>query len=126
MMSLGSYVFAVNPADLTGMFTKERSSAHVKTYASVGFFSWGVSIVGKVITLEWEYMPRSMFDSLQTLLETDSMLILNPDLESGKTYYVEIVRLDGKYYQTQGNVIDGTDAYRKDVRLELLIMSEAS
>lgn len=126
MMSLGSYTFAVNPADLTGMFTKERDSAHVKTYASVAFFSWGVSIIGKVITLEWEYMPRTMFDSLQGLVEADDTLIFNPDLESSKTYNVEIVSLNGKYYQTQGNTIDTEVAYRKDVKLELLIMSEAS
>lgn len=126
MMSLGSYTFAVNPAELTGMFKKERCSAHVQTYASVAFFSWGVSVIGKVITLEWEYMPRTMFDSLQGLVEADETLILNPDLESSKTYNVEIVSLNGKYYQTQGNTIDTQVAYRKDVKLELLIMSEAS
>lgn len=126
MMSLGSYTFAVNPADLTGMFTKERKSSHVQTYSSVAFFSWGASVIGKVITLEWDYMPRTMFDSLQAVVDADYMVILNPDLESGKTYNVEIINLSGKYYQTQGNTVDAGVAYRRDVKLELVIMSEAS
>lgn len=126
MMSLGPYTFEVNPADLAGMFTKERKSAHVQTYSSVAFFSWGVSVIGKIVALEWEYMPRTMFDSLQALVEADDTLVLNPDLESGKLYNVEIVSLNGKYYQTQGSLVDGGVAYRKDVKLELLIMSEAS
>ena len=125
-MVLGGYTFPVNPSSIDGMFTKVRSTAYMQTYSSCAFFSWGVFIAGKTIPLDWDYMPRTMFDALQTLLESDDTLGFDPDLENGKTYTVEILSLNGKYYLTQGNTIDTEVAYRKDVKLELLIMSEVT
>ena len=119
-MSLGGYTFECNPSDPT-LVKPEKSASWEETYSSVAFFSWGVGINGKVLALMWEYMPSLMFDELDTLYRADAAVVFDPQDDEGKTYNVEILELDGKYFQSLK--VDA-EVLRKDVKLTLLILSE--
>lgn len=121
MMTLGTLTFTRNPSDMT-VLTPERASATVKTYTSVAFFSWGVSIVGKEIELVWSYMPIAMYNDLAEIFAAAAGVVFDPDDDNSTTYNVEVTGLDGKYLLTH-SVTDGA-GNRKDVRLRLLILSE--
>lgn len=120
-MALGAYTFAQNPTTLP-MIKADRVTANVITYDSVAFFSWGASIVGNKILLEWDYMPTAQFTQLDTFYQADAALVWNPQDGSSKTYNVEITGLDGKYHLA----METSDEWRKDVKLELLILSEVA
>jgi hypothetical protein len=120
-MSLGGYTFAKQPSGMT-MIQKDRTSAHVRTYTSVAFYSWGASIVGKVIELTFNYITTAQYASLQTLYEADTSVVFNPQDGSSKTYNVEILSLDSEYHIQLNNT---TGNYRKETKLKLLILSEA-
>ncbi len=120
-MILGAYTFATNPSDATPI-EANRSVASVITYASVGFFSWGASIVGKIIELAWTYMPADMYDSLKDLEIADATIVFDPQDGTGKTYNVEILSIYGKY--CLGKLGYAADTLRKDVKVALLILSE--
>lgn len=120
-MSLGSYTFEANPSDAT-LIKPERSGSAVETYSSVAFFSWGVSIVGKIVELQWDYMPSLMFDELDDLYRADAAVVFDPQDGSSRVYNVEILDLSGKYFQ---NLEIGAAIIRKDVKLTLLVLGEA-
>lgn len=120
-MALGGYTFASNPAEIDDIMMPLKRSASQETYTSVAFFSWGTSIVGKTIVLSWDYITCSMFDSLNTLYQADLPVVFDPQDGSSKTYNVEIVDLNGKYHL---GLASSADWERKDVKLQLLIMSE--
>jgi hypothetical protein len=119
-ISLGGYTFLYNPARMTAI-KPERSTGKVDTYSSVGFFSWGSSIVGKEITMEWDVVEKSLVDELDTLYAADETIILDPQDGSEKTYNVEIESFDWDYHIYSD--VD-TAKYRKNVKMTLLIMSE--
>jgi hypothetical protein len=82
-------------------------------------------IEGKRLTLEWPYMPVAMFDQLQTLFEADGPFVWDPQDSESKTYNVHVIGLAGTYHMTLGDAMaDGGAAYRRDVKLTLLILSE--
>ncbi|MCJ7760978.1 hypothetical protein MUP59_07565 [Candidatus Bathyarchaeota archaeon] len=54
-MSLNAYTFTWNP-DRWTIPELDLSYAVVQTYESVAYFEWGLSIVGKEIILEWDWM----------------------------------------------------------------------
>ena len=120
-MVLGGYTFADHPSDIDGMMVKQKSCAEVQTYSSVAFFSWGVSLVGKIIEMSWDYMTCDQYDSLKTLFEADAAVVFDPQDGSTKTYNVQIKDLTGKYNLMLTH--DDSD-YRKNVKLQILIMSE--
>jgi hypothetical protein len=112
------------PAEMT-IIKKERTTSSVKTYSRVAVFSWGVSIVGKTIELYWPAMTTVLFDSLQSVYEGDVPVTFLPMLDDSSSsssdtdYIVEVLSFDGQYHITTNG------AYRKEVRMTLLIMSEA-
>jgi len=117
---IGSFTPAREPSDRP-MIRPGKSAAAVETYSSVAYLSWGVSIVGEVIEIGWDYLSASDFDSLDAIYVTDAPVVFNPNDGSGKTYNVNIMSLDGKYH------IGVDDAFlRKEVKLTLLIMSEVA
>jgi hypothetical protein len=118
---LGSYTFAQHPSDINEMMKAVKECAHVKTYSSVAFFSWGTSLVGKIIEMTWEYMSCDQYDSIDTLYQADAQIVFDPQDGSSKTYNVEIVEFNGKYHL--GLTHDDND-YRKNIKLQILIMSE--
>jgi hypothetical protein len=120
-MVLGTYTFATNPSDATPIEVN-RSTANIITYSSVGFFSWGASIVGKIIELTWTYMPADMYSSLKTLEAADATIIFDPQDGTSKTYNVEILSIYGKY--CLGKLGYASTTLRKDVKVTLLIIGE--
>ena len=119
-MSLGALTFTAQPSDMTCL-DADRSCAEVQTYSSVGFFSWGASLVGKKIELSWSYMPADMYEDLKTLESNDAGVVFDPQDGTGITYNVEIKSLYGKY--CLGKVDYASTTLRKDVKMILLILS---
>lgn len=116
MMTLGTYTFTMNPAGCTLPIVRRRSQP-VETISGVEVFNWGTIIAGSRIVLTWEFCPTTQFDSLEVLLVADAQVVFNP--ETGTSYNVEILSLNGAIH------IDPTAsaAHRKDVTMELLIIS---
>ena len=120
-MQLGAYPFDWLPSDMT-IIKPDKYCSEVLTYSSIGFFSWGVTIVGKRITLRWNYMSVAQYEALHTLYAADVPVVFDPDDESHSTYNVEVIGLKGEYHIYPE--IDASGIFRKNVSLELLILSE--
>lgn len=119
-IAIGTITLDHNPTKMT-LVRKEKSCAAVPTYEGVAYFSWGVSIIGKKIDLDFSYVDSAIFDDLDDLFEADAPVVFDPQDGSGKTYNVEIMSLDGDYHRT----LDFTSGhFRKNVRMTLLILSE--
>lgn len=117
-MTLGAYNFAINPNEPVSIITHERRTSSVKTLGGIEFFSWGSFLPGQEITLPWSFMPTAMYTSLLGLLTANAQVVWDP--ENGSTYNVEILSLNGEYHLSAG----AGAAYRKNVELKLLIMSQ--
>ena len=119
-MSIGTLTFTHNPSGLN-LPIKRRFVSAVDTFESVAVFSWGASIVGIRLTLTWDFMLTSDFDSLESLFVADTPIVFDPTT-GAFTYTVEIMNLSGAIF------IDPTASapYRKDVTLELLVISETA
>ncbi len=121
-ISIGAVTLRHNPIRMT-LVRPEKRSASSETYSSVAYFSWGTSIVGKEIDIEWSYMESDEFDDLDDLFKTDAPVVFDPQDGSGKTYNVEITRLNGEYFRT----LDfSAGHFRRNVKMTVLILSEAS
>jgi len=121
-MILGGYTFAKMPQDMT-FIQKQRAFAYQQTYTSVATFSWGASYVGKLIEISWPMMSTSQYDSLLTLYTNNANIVFNPNDGNSKTFNVEVVSLNGEYQIYLDNT---TGHFSKNVKLQLLITSEAS
>ena len=117
-MILDGYTFAKNPNRTQGMFEEDKPTSYVVTYSSVDFFAWNATIVGKKVTLLWDYMPTAQYDTLHTKWLTGSQVEIDPVQDTAFKFYVHILNLQGTYF------LDIEGAYRKDASLELLIMGE--
>lgn len=122
-MSLGGSVFASNPSKLSTVIGGRRITSSVETYSSVAFFSWGTSIVGREIVLEWELMPTVQYSAHLAQLAADAPLVWDPQDGSGKTYTVEILDLTGTYFVM---LADSENNHRQNVRMPLLILGEVA
>jgi hypothetical protein len=118
-MILDSYTFPKQPGEMT-MIEKEKMASSLLTYTSVAYFSWGASIIGKMIKLRWGGMTTAQFNTLQTKFEADAEVVFDPQDGGGVTYNVEIMGLTGKYHLS---LLDSA-AFRTDVEMTLLIISE--
>jgi hypothetical protein len=116
-MSLGSYTFDW-PPDKWSIPKSEKYSGRVLTYDSAAFFSFGTSIVGKEILLEWDFMPVEQFESLNSLYLDDEPKTWVPG--TGAAYTVEIVSFEGAY----GDVVGYDKPYRFNVKMLLMITGE--
>jgi len=119
-MTLGAYTFAINPNEPVPIITGERRTGDIKTLGGVAFFSWGVFIPGQKIPLPWSFMSTAQFDSLLAIRDADAQVVWDP--ENGSTYNVEVLSLNGEYHLDAG----AGAAYRKNVEMILLIMSEVA
>ncbi len=117
-MTLGGYTFPIDPKEPETL-NKVKKASYQETLTSVAYFSYGASIEGKLVPLEWEYMPKAMFEQLDAFNVADNSLVWNP--QTGNTYNVKIFSLTGKYF----GQIDDADSYgRQSIKMELLILSE--
>jgi hypothetical protein len=119
---LGTVTFAKNPGQMT-IIRPDRFSSYVLTYSSVGFFSWGASVIGKVVELKWNVMPITQYEAIQNLWEADAEIVFDPKDGESLTYDVEILDFQGEYCvgipATGGSGL----LIRKNVTLKLLILS---
>jgi hypothetical protein len=120
-MILDSYTFAKQPSEMT-MIEKDKFASSLLTYTSVAYFSWGTTLVGKIITLRWGGMTTTQFDTLQSKYEADAEVVWEPNQgdSADRSFNVEISRLVGGYHMS---LLDSAD-YRIDVEMDLVIMSE--
>jgi hypothetical protein len=120
-MVLSTTTFARDPGKMT-MIRADKICSHSLTYSGVAFFSWGATIVGKVIDLEWNAMPSTQFDAIDTVMGTDATCVFDPDITgSTQTYEVNILGFDGDYFlETESSA----RIERLNCKLSLLIMSE--
>jgi len=117
-MSLGDYEFNW-PPDRWSIPKSEKYSGRVLTYDSAAFFSFGTSIAGKEILLEWDIMEAEQFEELENLYLDDESKTWDPG--NGWIYTVEIISLEGSY----GDVVGYDMPYRFNVRM-LLMITEAT
>ena len=76
-MRLDSYTFDFKPDKWT-IPRPQKFAATVKTYSGFGFFSWGLSIVGMELLLEWELLSQLQFTKLDEKLVLDTTLLFEP------------------------------------------------
>jgi len=123
MVTLGGVSFTTNPA-FNKVIKPEKITAIEQTYSSVAYFSWTPSIVGVEVILTWNHMPLALFNSIETLFQADTAVVLDPDDGLSSTYNVELTAFAGTYYLYDS--ADSEFAYRKSVELKLLILSEVA
>lgn len=119
-MTLGAYTMARNPNRVSALLTPVRHTATVQTYGGVAFFSWGHQLSGKKVSLEWNYCQIAQYNAMETLFLTDAPMLWNPMDGSRKKYEVEITSFDGQLFM----FLQKNDWWRKDVRMELIILDE--
>ena len=117
-MTLGNQAFSTFMPDDFTVPQAKRVTAVQETYGGVAFFSWGMQDAGQRIVLVWDMMDTALFDTLNTMLAADATVVWNPQIASGITYNCEILTLSGKLVAGAGI------AYRRDVNVELLILSK--
>lgn len=79
-MKLGSYTFEWDPDDLT-IPKKGKYCSYVLTYSSVAFFTFGLSIIGKIIDIPWDECPADQFERIQAIFEEDTTQTWYPELD---------------------------------------------
>ncbi len=120
-MTLDAYALPYYPSNFTQP-RPIRSNAHVETYGSVAHFSWGFFIAGKIIELEWNYMPSEQFDALDAIFQDDEGVVWDPGIpDLSETYNVEIIDFVGEFHEAVGTE---TEIWRKNCKMTLLILSE--
>lgn len=121
MQSLGGYTFYWDP-DKMGIPEKRKSFSRVQTYTGSAIFEWSAILEGTEITLEWNFMPKGMYNALRAkYLQTGVTFVWNPNT-GGNTYNVRIKDLIGEYH----DVVNHGGAWRQKVKLALDIRSKES
>lgn len=120
-MSLGSFTFPHNPSKMS-LLRPKKIYAVVETYSDIGFFSWGTTVKGIQLTLEWPFMASSTFSTFDSLLQANAEVVFNPQDGSGHTYTSEILTFTGDYHTGLG--LADPNTYRKNVKLLLLIKAK--
>jgi hypothetical protein len=115
---LGAYTFAWKPDQFT-IPKAERRYATVETFASEVFFSYGTSILGKTVTLEWDWMSAAQFNALDALYQADLPVAWNLQVVGENIFTVEITKLDGELFEVVGYGFP----HRRKVKMELLILA---
>lgn len=118
-ISIDSHILTDNPNEMTPV-RAAKHSAHALTYTNVAFFNWGVSIIGKEIDLKWNYMDADEFDDLDEIYQKEDPVVFDPQMGDGATYNVHVTEFDGTLFRKTS----GTGAFRTNVKMTLLIMSE--
>lgn len=78
-MKLGTYTFEHLPDQFDPPRPK-KSAASLETYSSVAYFSWGVSILGAEILLEWDRMTCDQFNRHDIQFQADAALTWDPEI----------------------------------------------
>lgn len=117
---IGSHTCTLDPMRMT-MVREDKACAHVQTYDSVAYFSWGTTLVGKEILLEWPVMDAAEFAALDAIFQADASFTFNPnDGVTTDTFTVEMTSFTGDYWRGRGTTTHET---RKNVKMTLLILA---
>lgn len=116
---IDSYTLIKNPIEMT-LLEKDKFASSILTYTSVAYFSWGTTLIGKVLSLRWGALTIAEYNILQVKYEADTEIVFDPQQGDSKTYNVEMSRFTGGYHMS---LLDSAD-FRKDVEMDLLIISE--
>ena len=104
------------------MIRGDKKTAMVETYSSVTLFSWGSTVVGKIIDLTWNMLQTTEFNALDTVQAEDTTFVWFPGFpDSTVSYKTNLLSLDGEYWISQEST-----GYRQNVRAQLLIMGVAT
>ena len=117
-MSLGGY--DLFPAECTPV-EADKICADADTYEDTDFFSWGVTIIGKKITIVERYMSNSRYSAFKALEAADAPVVFDPQDGSNKTYNVEIMKCTGPYFSGEDGGFAGV---RDPATIIVKIMSE--
>lgn len=120
-MKLGDYVLPYYPSGFT-IPRPERSNAYLETYSSVKHFDWGFFWAGKIIDLQWNFMPSEQFDNLDEIFQEGEEIVWDPGISGlDATYNVQILDFTGDFHESAES---GTEIWRQNCRMPLLILSE--
>jgi hypothetical protein len=104
---------------MSDLLKADIPNALLVTYSGYAYFSWPATLVGKVITMEWDYMTTAQYDSLYTKYTNDAIVIFNPRQDASFRFNVIIKSLIGKYFLNMSD----SNSFRKDVKMELILVS---
>jgi hypothetical protein len=119
-MSIGGHTLLSNPSEMT-VLVKDKIAAEILTYSSVAFFDWGRAWPGKPITMKWDYLPATEFDTLDGLLDTVGDMLFDPQDGKTKTYDVWLKRMNGEYYLDPSS---NAEVFRRNVELVMVIKEQ--
>lgn len=85
-MKLGSYQFIWTPDRFT-IPHSDKITSSVLTWESVGFFSWGMHIIGKKIECEWKWMQLEDYEEIRKIVNENQQKVW--DLEATNRLYYE-------------------------------------
>lgn len=122
IMKLGSVTFKILPR-VSETTDKKRDVSIIKTYDGAAFFAWPALHPGKVITLSWDYLPADEWTTLQSAYEADATIVFSPENSASNEYNVIIGKMDGTYFLDHGT---SSSVYRKDVKLDLFVVSKTT
>ena len=121
-ITIGTATPSTNPAKCT-LIRPDKLNAVVLTYTGVAYFAWAASIVGKILTLEWDSLKGDEFAEFDVIFQADTTVTFDPFDGSNLTFQVKMIALDGDYFIGLG--VASTD-YRQNVKMKLLILSQAT
>lgn len=85
-MKLGSYQFLWTPDRFT-IPHADKVTSSVLTWSNVGFFSWGMHIIGKKIECEWKWMQLEDYEEIRKIVTANEPKVW--DLEATNRLYYE-------------------------------------
>lgn len=116
--SLGDLTFDWEPEQMTPAESK-KTVAKAVTYGGAEIFQWAAEIQGEEIILEWGYVPNAQYASLrEKYLSMDAVVFSTGDTD----FNVIVTDLTSEYLEIK---LDD-EPYRKNVKLTLSIISEAT
>lgn len=119
-----STVLFMQPSAMT-MLRPDKKCSFLETYSSVSYFSWGSTIVGKVVDLSWNLMPSTQFVLLDAVYVADEAVNFDPSIPGSTVQYnVNVLSLNGEYFLNQEST--SQDSCRQNVSMQILIMSQVT
>lgn len=119
-MRIGTLTLASYPSGMT-VLIQDKHFVDIQTITDVAVYDWGKSWAGKPITLKWDIMLATDFDSLDLLLADTGTKEFDPQDGKAKTYDVYLKRLTGEYWL---DLTSGASVFRKGVELLMIIKEQ--
>jgi hypothetical protein len=100
-MRLGTTTFTVEPFMVT-VIEPDISVTTKLTLTDVLVFVWDATIVGKMLTLEWNAMPVSQYEAIRAIALAGVTIQFEPATGLDEVYYVTITGFNGEYLHGEG------------------------